>query len=132
MAENGRPLGRAGDLARDGNGVSPSTPGSPPRGLCAVGWLEWAVLGRDPERFRECTPASAFAGAASREKGRRRAPAFSIPQRERTVYRSCSVVDVAHTYMTVQARKIETMRPVAAVVEEIMRLLSRSGVCSDA
>ena len=52
-------------------------------------------------------------------------------QRERTVYRSCSVVDVAHTYMTVQARKIETMRPVAAVVEEIMRLLSRSGVCSD-
>jgi hypothetical protein len=30
-----------GGVTRDERG-SPSTPGSPPRGLCAVGWLEWA------------------------------------------------------------------------------------------
>ena len=40
------PPGRGG-VSRDKR-CSPSTPGSPPRGLCAVGWLEWAVSGQAP------------------------------------------------------------------------------------
>jgi hypothetical protein len=44
--ERGRPAGRGG-VSRDKR-FSPSTPGSPPRGLCAVGWLGGAVRGQDP------------------------------------------------------------------------------------
>src|SRR5207247_8059299 len=63
VAANGR-----GGVSRDKR-CSPSTPGTPPRGLCAVGWLEWAVSGQAPFA-RVATPASSGQDAASFDKER--------------------------------------------------------------
>ena len=46
----GDPGAGRGGVSRD-KGFSPSTPGSPPRGLCAVGWLGGAVRGQDPQKL---------------------------------------------------------------------------------